>query len=65
MITGQAVSLLLEWASKNKRSTQKDFATFLQAKISAYAYDESCGADGSGTINMTMMQRMLESFEEK
>lgn len=62
-MNGQVINTLFDWASKNNRKTQREFASFWGKHIDAYRFDESCGADGSGRINMTMADRIIEEFQ--
>lgn len=64
-MNGQALNTLFDWASKNNRKTQKEFVVFWSKYIDAYRFDESCGADGSGRINMTMVDRIIEFFQSE
>lgn len=63
-MTTQALASLLDWATKSKRVKQKEFISFYKEKNEAYRFDESCGANGSGLLNMTMIERMIKDFEE-
>ena len=62
-MTAQAITSLLEWARKHSAKEQKAFAKFYAQKVETFKYDESCGGNPQGTVNMTVLERMLQVFE--